>query len=118
MLPVFDFDENKRAFPAAANDYPLYNYWGYSTIQIFAPKQNYAADVENAVLEFKAMVYKFHPAGLEIWLDVVFNHTAEFGVDDPVDHFKSLARDHCYLLKKDGAHQNYSSCVNTLKCAH
>jgi isoamylase len=118
LLPVFDFNENERAFPAAANDHPLYNYWGYSTIQIFAPKQNYAADVENAVLEFKAMVYKFHPAGLEIWLDVIFNYTAEFGADGPVDHFKSLARDHCYLLKKDGAHQNYSSCVNTLKCAH
>ena len=71
MLPVFDFDENERVFPAAANDHPLYNYWGYSTTQIFALKQNYAADVENAVLEFKAMVYKFHPAGLEIWLDVV-----------------------------------------------
>ena len=88
------------------------------TIQYFAPKQNYAADVENAVLEFKAMVDKFHAAGLEIWLDVVFNHTAEFGADGPVDHFKSLAPDHWYLLEKDGAHKNYSGFGNTLKCTH
>ena len=118
LLPVFDFDENERAFSGADNDHPLYNYWGYSTIQFFAPKQNYAAEVENAVLEFKAMVDKFHAAGLEIWLDVVFNHTAEFGADGPVDHFKSLAPDHWYLLEKDGAHKNYSGCGNTLKCAH
>ena len=64
------------------------------------------------------MVDKFHAAGLEIWLDVVFNHTAEFGADGPVDHFKSLAPDHWYLLEKDGAHKNYSGCGNTLKCAH
>ena len=64
----------------------------------FTPKQNNAANVENAVLEFKAMVDKFHAAGLEIWLDVVFKNTAEFGVDGPVYYFKSLAPDHLYLL--------------------
>ncbi|MBT5175497.1 MAG: glycogen debranching enzyme, partial [Candidatus Marinimicrobia bacterium] len=118
LLPVFDFDENERTFSADDKVHPLYNYWGYSTLQFFAPKQNYAADVENAVSEFKAMVDKFHAAGLEIWLDVVFNHTAEFGADGPVDHFKSLAPDHWYLLEKDGSHKNYSGCGNTLKCAH
>ena len=118
LLPVFDFDENERVFPAGDNAHPLYNYWGYSTLQYFAPKQNYAADVENAVSEFKAMVDKFHAASLEIWLDVVFNHTAEFGADGPVDHFKALAPDHWYLLEKDGTHINYSGCGNTLKCAH
>ena len=64
MRPVFDFDENERIFSAADNDHPLYNYWGYSIIQFFAPKQNYAADLENAVLEFKAMIDKFDAGGL------------------------------------------------------
>ncbi|MFL2744124.1 MAG: hypothetical protein ACJ0BM_04710 [bacterium] len=73
---------------------------------IFPPKQNYAADLENAVSEFKDMVYKFHTAGLEIWLDVVFNHTAEFGADGPVDHCKALALYNWYLLEKDGIYIN------------
>jgi len=55
---------------------------------------------------------------LEIWLDVVFNHTAEFGADGPEDHFKLLAPDHWYLLEEDGTFTNFSGCGNTLNCAH
>ena len=84
----------------------------------FAPKQNYASDVENPVREFKAMVDKFHEADLEIWLDVVFNHTAEFGENGYADHFKLLASDQWYLWEKDGSYKNYSGCGNTLNCAH
>ena len=118
LLPVFDFDENERTFPGEDTLKTLVNYWGYSTLQFFSPKQNYASDTENPVREFKSMVDKFHEAGLEIWLDVVFNHTAEFGTDGPADHFKSLAPDQWYLLEKDGSFSNFSGCGNTLNCAH
>lgn len=118
LLPVFDFDENENSFFAAENESPLLNYWGYSPLQFFAPKQNYAADWEDPVQEFKELVDKLHQAGLEIWLDVVFNHTAEFGQNGPQDHFKSLAPSQLYLQDKDGSFSNYSGCGNTLKCAH
>jgi len=91
---------------------------GLLTAFVFAPKQNYASDVVNPVREFKAMVDKFHEADLEIWLDVVFNHTAEFGDNGYADHFKLLAPDQWYLREKDGSYKNYSRCGNTLNCAH
>lgn len=118
LLPVFDFDENETLFSTTKKKHSLLNYWGYSPLLFFAPKQNYAADVENPVREFKAMVDKFHQADLEIWLDVVFNHTAEFGEEGPVDHFKSLAAENWYLLEEDGSYTNFSGCGNTLRCAH
>ena len=117
LLPVFDFDENEKT-SATENEQDLLNYWGYSPLLFFAPKQNYASDVVNPVREFKAMVDKFHEADLEIWLDVVFNHTAEFGDNGYADHFKLLAPDQWYLREKDGSYKNYSGCGNTLNCAH
>ena len=117
LLPVFDFDENEKT-SATENEQDLLNYWGYSPLLFFAPKQNYAADVDNPVREFKAMVDKFHEADLEIWLDVVFNHTAEFGENGPTDHFKILAPEQWYLLEKGGSYKNYTGCGNTLQCAH
>ena len=117
LLPVFDFDENEKIC-ATENEQVLLNYWGYSPLLFFAPKQNYAADLENPVREFKDMVDKFHNADLEIWLDVVFNHTAEYGENGRIDHFKSLAPGQWYLLEKDGSYTNYSGCGNTLQCAH
>ncbi len=117
LLPVFDFDENETLYSTTTKKHSLLNYWGYSPLLFFAPKQNYAADVENAVQEFKAMVDKFHQADLEIWLDVVFNHTAEFGEDGPVDHFKALAAENWYLRDEDGSYTNHSGCGNTLRCA-
>ena len=62
------------------------------------------------------MVDKFHEADLEIWLDVVFNHTAEFGDNGYADHFKLLAPDQWYLREKDESYKNYSGCGNTLNC--
>ena len=118
LLPVFDFDENERTITVGKEQTSLVNYWGYSTLQFFAPKQNYAEDTENPLSEFKTMVDKFHEADLEIWLDVVFNHTAEFGADGPEDHFKLLAPDHWYLREEDGTFTNFSGCGNTLNCAH
>ena len=118
LLPVFDFDENETLYSNSKQRQSLLNYWGYSPLLFFAPKQNYSADVQDSVQEFKSMVDEFHQAGLEIWLDVVFNHTAEFGADGPVDHLKSLAAEQWYLLENDGSYLNFSGCGNTLKCAH
>ena len=62
---------------ATASMAPTINYWGYNTIGFFAPDPRYAADVPNSLREFKEMVARFHDAGLEVILDVVYNHTAE-----------------------------------------
>ena len=63
------------------------------------------------------MVDAFHQAGIEVWLDVVFNHTSELDDSRPAEHFKLLSREDWYLLSKDGEFLNFSGCGNTFKCA-
>ncbi len=118
LLPLFDFDECEfdRVHPETRE--PLFNYWGYSTLLFFAPKAAYAAEPQRAVEEFKEMVDAFHEAGIEVWLDVVYNHTAEMGADGPSDHFRLLGAREWYLLDAEGHWQNHSGCGNTLHCAH
>ncbi|MBF0287133.1 MAG: glycogen debranching enzyme [SAR324 cluster bacterium] len=117
LLPVFDFDENENHNISPEINDRLFNYWGYSSILFFAPKQSYAADPANAVDEFKEMVDAFHEAGLEIILDVVYNHTAEMNSGGPIDHFKWLGED-TYYICSDGHMMNYSGCGNTVNCNH
>ncbi len=117
LLPVYDFDENENHF-RSPTDTPLYNYWGYSPLLFFAPKQNYAYDRENAVQEFKEMVDAFHAADIEIILDVVYNHTAEHGEGGPIDHFKWLGQKTWYLHDQYNHLANYSGCGNALNCSH
>ncbi len=116
LLPVFEFDEceNPRVHPET--EQPLVNYWGYSPLLFFAPKAAYAADPLNAVAEFQAMVDAIHEAGMEVWLDVVFNHTAELDAKGPTDHFKALDPEGWYLHDSDGTLVNHSGCGNTLRC--
>ncbi len=118
LLPLFDFDEREvdRVHPETGES--LFNYWGYSTLLFFAPKAAYAAEPHRAVEEFKEMVDAFHEAGMEVWLDVVYNHTAEMGADGPTDHFRLLGAPEWYLLDAEGRWQNHSGCGNTLHCAH
>jgi len=116
LLPVFEFDEleNKRTY----NGKPLVNYWGYSTVGFYAPKSGYAAagSVGLAAEEFKNTVKKLHKAGIEVILDVVFNHTAEMGSDGPYISFRGIDNRTFYLLTPDGEYTNYSGCGNTMNC--
>ncbi|MFM7550725.1 MAG: glycogen debranching protein [Cyanobacteriota bacterium] len=109
LLPVFQFDP--QAAPAG-----LSNYWGYQPISFFAPHQGYGSGGGPlAVLdEFRDLVKALHRAGLEVILDVVFNHTAEGGRDGPTFAYRALANADYYLLNPDGDYLDDTGCGNTL----
>ncbi len=119
LLPVHEFDENDNPNFHPERGTPLKNFWGYSTLAFFAPKAAYAARPVEAVQEFKTMVRELHRAGIEVILDVVFNHTGEGDDERPMASFRALAESTYYM--KDpltGEHQNFTGCGNTLNCNH
>ena len=120
LLPVFEFDEweNSRAHPKTGEQ--LLNYWGYSTLAFFAPKAGYAATgrLGMQVDEFKALVKELHRAGIEVILDVVFNHTAEGDHRGPALCYRGIDNRTYYMLTPDGYCLNFSGCGNTLNCNH
>ena len=114
LLPVFQFDPQD----APPN---LSNYWGYSPVSFFVPHHGYSSDPTplGAIAEFRNMVKALHQAGIEVILDVVFNHSAEGGHGGPTLCFKGLANDVYYILdKEDGSYKNFSGTGNTLKANH
>lgn len=121
LLPVAEFDEmaNPRKDPLTGET--LRDYWGYNPIAFFAPKAGYASGVDplQAVREFKEMVRTFHAAGMEVILDVVFNHTGEGSMQGPVLSWRGID-DATYYLKSpvSGRYLDYSGCGNTLNCNH
>ncbi len=96
----------------------LLNYWGYSPLSFFAPKAAYAAGAGQQVREFKEMVKAFHKAGLEVILDVVYNHTCEGNENGPTLNFRGLDNGIYYMLDKEGRYYNFSGCGNTFNCNH
>lgn len=121
LLPINEFDEieNKRVNPDSGK--PLLNYWGYSSIGFFAPKASYAFQSQNGgqAREFKLLVKSLHKAGIEVILDMVFNHTAEGNELGPTYSFKGLDNSTYYMLEPGtGAYRNYSGCGNTMNCNH
>jgi isoamylase len=114
LLPVFQFDPQ---------DAPrgLVNYWGYSPISFFSPHQGYSSrqDRLGPLDEFRDMVKALHRAGIEVILDVVFNHTAEGGQDGPTLSFRGLENSAYYILGQDRSrYANYSGTGNTLNANH
>ena len=99
---------------------PRPNYWGYDPIAFFAPHRGYAASREPGaqVREFKEMVRALHQAGIEVILDVVFNHTAEGNHQGPTFGFKGLENSVYYMLDENGYYRNYSGCGNTVNGNH
>jgi glycogen operon protein len=121
FLPVQEFDEfeNFRHNPTTGER--LRNYWGYSTIAFFAPKCSYSSDRSygGQVGEFKYMVRELHKAGLEVILDIVFNHTAEGKELGPTINYRGLDNGMYYMLDEEKRYyKNYSGCGNTLNCNH
>ena len=121
LLPVTEFDEadNYRVNPLSGE--PLHNLWGYHPLSFFAPKAAYAADpAPGAQLrEFREMVKALHRAGIEVILDLVFNHTGEGNEQGRTISFRGLDNSVYYLLDpKTGAYANYSGCGNTVNCNH
>ena len=120
LLPVFEFDEweNHRRSPDGGD--VLLNYWGYSTVGFFAPKAGYAATgalgMQND--EFKNLVKRLHHEGIEVILDVVFNHTAEGDQRGPTISFRGIDNRTYYMLGPEGSYMNLSGTGNTLNCNH
>jgi len=88
LMPVTEFDENDCTFQNPETGEQLKNYWGYSPLAFFAPKSAYASDSGHPLHEFRDMVKSLHQAGIEVILDIVYNHTAEGGWDGPTSSFR------------------------------
>ena len=118
LMPIFEFDEMKDFREHDGRQ--LLDYWGYNTVSFFAPNTSYASKVEynQEGNELKHLIKKLHENGLEIYLDVVFNHTAEGNENGPVISYKGLDNQIYYILTPDGYYYNFSGCGNTLNCNH
>jgi glycogen operon protein len=118
LMPVFEFDEFECSRTDPATGELLLNYWGYSTVGFFAPKAGYASTgaFGMQVDELKNLVKQCHRAGIEVFLDVVFNHTAEGNEKGPTISFRGIDNSTYYMLTPDGYYYNFSGCGNTLNC--
>jgi glycogen operon protein len=120
LMPVFEFDEreNPRINPLTGER--LLNFWGYNSVSFYAPKAGYAATGSAGlqVDELKALVKDFHRAGIEVILDVVFNHTGEGDVHGPTLSFRGLDNRTWYMLDPRGKYLDFGGCGNTLNCNH
>jgi len=118
LMPIHEFDEfeNSRLSPTTGK--LLLNYWGYSNVGFFAPKAGYAATGKFGmqVDELKALIKELHKNGIEVMLDVVFNHTAEGNEKGPYISYRGIDNKTYYLLTPDGYYYNFSGCGNTLNC--
>jgi glycogen operon protein len=114
LMPIFEFDECDTQRIEPDPQVRRHNYWGYSTVAFFAPKASYAADPAHAGHELKRLVRELHRAGMEVMLDVVFNHTAEGNEDGPTISFRGLDNPTWYQLTEDGRYRNFSGTGNTV----
>jgi len=121
LMPVQEFHENELTRRNPLTNERLRNYWGYSTVAFFAPRESYGSRSHTGcqVSEFKAMVRELHRADIEVILDIVFNHTAEGNHLGPTLNFRGLDNPVYYLLEEDQRfYKNYSGTGNTLNCNH
>jgi len=121
FMPLQEFNPDELTAVNPTNGKRLTNYWGYNTIAFFAPCEGYGSRLYPGcqVDEFKTMVKALHKAGIEVLLDVVFNHTAEGNETGPTLSFRGLDNSIFYILKDDKRlYKNYSGCGNTINCNH
>lgn len=120
LLPVFQFLESDCIRTNPLTGELLKNYWGYNTIGFFAPHAGFAATsvMGTQADEFKALVKELHRNGIEVMLDVVFNHTAEGNQFGPTISFRGIDNKTYYMLTPTGEYLNFSGCGNTVNCNH
>jgi glycogen operon protein len=121
LLPVTEFEECDHPYKDPVTGERLCNFWGYQPISFFAPKASYsaAATAAGAVRSFKSMVKALHEAGIEVILDIVFNHSGEGGTNGPTCSFRGLDNETYYLLEpRTGKYLDFSGCGNTVRCNH
>lgn len=117
LMPVFEFDELDNDLKNPETGDQLLNFWGYNPISFFAPKAGYAA-CGAPIDELKSLVKACHREGIEVWLDVVFNHSAEGNENGPTISYRGIDNSIYYLLKPDGSYHNFSGVGNTFNCNH
>jgi glycogen operon protein len=120
LLPIHEFDECDCTFTNPLTGEQLNNFWGYNSIAFAAPKAAYANSGKDygQIREFREMVRAFHKAGIEVILDVVFNHTGEGDDRGRTYSFRGIDNKLYYLLSPDGKYLNYTGCGNTVNCNH
>lgn len=120
LMPVTQFDENDIVFSNPETGERLRNFWGYNPISFFAPNTGYAEDPGRAIDEFRTMVRALHKAGIEVFLDMVYNHTGEGGYQGTTSSFRGIDNTIYYLLdeNKGNEYLNFSGCGNTMNCNH
>lgn len=118
LMPIFEFDETMNS--RTVDDKQLLECWGYNTVGFFAPNSSYAAanEYNQEGTELKTLIRELHANGIEVILDVVFNHTAEGNEKGKTISFKGLDNNIYYMLTPDGNYYNFSGCGNTLNCNH
>lgn len=118
LMPIFEFDETKDYREVDGKN--LLDYWGYNTVSFFAPNTSYTAKAEynHEGTELKELIMELHNNGIECFLDVVFNHTAEGNEMGSCFSFKGFDNNIYYMLTPDGHYYNFSGCGNTLNCNH
>ena len=118
LMPIFEFDETVDS--REVNGQKLLEYWGYNTVGFFAPNTSYTSSTEHNQegTELKELIRELHNNGIEVILDVVFNHTAEGNEYGRTFSFKGLDNQIYYMLTPDGHYYNFSGCGNTLNCNH
>jgi len=120
LMPIFAFDEYENSRTCASDGRVLLNYWGYSPLAFFAPMPGYAAapDPGGEVNELKRLIKALHANGIEVILDVVFNHTAEGNERGPTISFKGIDNPVYYILTPEGYYYNFSGTGNSFNCNH
>ena len=118
LMPIFEFDEMRNS--RIIDGKQLVEYWGYNTVGFFAPNTSYtfADEYNKEGTELKELIKELHENGIEVILDVVFNHTAEGNEQGPTFCFKGIDNNIYYMLTPDGNYYNFSGCGNTLNCNH
>ena len=118
LIPIFEFDEMESA--RVVDGVQLYNYWGYNTVSFFAPNTSYAFNEEHNHEgdELKSLIKALKENGIEVILDVVFNHTAEGNEMGPCFSFKGIDNNVYYMLTPDAHYYNFSGCGNVMNCNH
>lgn len=118
LMPIFEFDEMESA--RVVDGVQLYNYWGYNTVSFFAPNTSYTFNEEHNHEgdELKSLIKALKENGIEVILDVVFNHTAEGNEMGPCFSFKGIDNNVYYMLTPDAHYYNFSGCGNVMNCNH
>ncbi len=118
LMPIFEFDELRDHRMMDGKE--LLDYWGYNTVSYFSPNTSYASRKEEnrEGWQLKDLISELHKNGIEVILDVVFNHTAEGNENGPFFSFKGIDNNIYYMLTPDGKYYNFSGCGNTLNCNH